>query len=391
MYTINKHLLWIRARKHSTFEVSFTKSITNRYNTLMQNVASIVKIIAAFFTSAVCSSKYNSSAFKRNVTLLLFLWVSSGAFAQSFQPVNVNATPEAKALLNYLYSIKGKAILSGEHGGGSRFLDSTKAITGKYPALWGSDFIWSGPTGGGQRVVDEAIANYSKGYIIALMWHQGRPNDQPPYGFKESVQAKMTDEEWEQLITPNTEMNKKWIAQVDTIAFYLKELQAAHVPVLWRPYHEMNGVWFWWGNRPGKNGIQKLWVMMYDRFVNYHHLNNLLWVWGANGPRDIPMDEAYSYKGFYPGAKYVDILGADVYHSDYEQKDYNELLKLANGKIIALTEVGELPKPEILASQPVWTWFMIWTNFLWVNNTHEQVNAIFSRPETISLGDKKVY
>ena len=129
---------------------------------------------------------------------------------------------------------------------------------------------------------------------------------------------------------------------------------------------------------------------MYDRYVNYHHLNNLLWVWGANGPRDIPLDEAFSYKGFYPGGTYVDILGADIYHSDYEQKDYNELLKLSKGKIMALTEVGELPKPGILDAQPRWAWFMEWTNFLWHNNTHAEVNAIYSRPETISLSDLKL-
>jgi mannan endo-1,4-beta-mannosidase len=332
----------------------------------MQNVYSTCKVISAF---------------------LLVLFFGAQSFAQPFAPVNKNATPEAKALLAYLYSIKGKSILSGEHGGGNRFLDSVKSITGKYPAVWGSDFIWSYPNGGGQRVVDEAIANYKKGYIIALMWHQGRPMDSPPYGFRESVQAKMSDADFQQIVTPGTELNKKWLTQLDTIAYYLKELQDAHVPVLWRPYHEMNGVWFWWGNRPGKDGVQKLWIMMYDRFVNYHHLNNLLWVWGANGPRDIPKDEAYSYAPFYPGAKYVDILGADVYHSDYEQKDYNELLAVAKGKVIALTEVGEMPKPEILDAQPEWAWFMVWTNFLWNNNSRQQVNAIYSRPQTISRDD----
>ena len=60
----------------------------------------------------------------------------------------------------------------------------------------------------------------------------------------------------------------------------------------------MNGVWFWWGNKKGKDGIAKLWKMMYDRYTNHFKLNNLLWVWGANGVRDIPGDEAYAYKDF---------------------------------------------------------------------------------------------
>jgi mannan endo-1,4-beta-mannosidase len=316
--------------------------------------------------------------------LLAALLIPLMVHSQVFKPVNANASPEAKQLLNYLYRVKGKSMLSGQQGGGDRFLDSVKAITGKYPAIWGSDFIWSGSKDVGQKVVDETIERYKKGYLITLMWHQGRPIDNPPYGWKESIQAKLTDEEWQQLVTPNTQLNKKWLAQIDVVASYLKQLQDAHVPVLWRPYHEMNGVWFWWGNRPGSRGVVKLWKMMYDRYVNFHHLNNLLWVWGANGPRDIPFDEAYAYQGFYPGASYVDILGADIYHSDYEQKDYKELLDLAKGKIIALTEVGELPKPEILKKQPEWAWFMVWTDFLWNNNKSDLVKEIYTSPQTLN-------
>ena len=135
------------------------------------------------------------------------------------------------------------------------------------------------------------------------MWHEGKPTDSPPYEFSRNVIAKMTDAEWNKLITPGSELNKKWLVQIDIIAGYLKQLQDAGVTVLWRPYHEMNGVWFWWGNRKGENGIVKLWKMMYERYTNYHHLNNLLWVWGANGLRDIPFDEAYAYKDYYPGAR----------------------------------------------------------------------------------------
>lgn len=315
--------------------------------------------------------------------LIFFVW---NAKAQRFAPVNPNATPEVRKLLNYLYDINGKKLISGQHNYNQSmdvFSDSVKAITGKYPKLWGTDFIWNGTKDNGQAIVNEAINKNKAGYLVTLMWHQGRPTDEPPFGWKESIQGKLTDTEWQQLITPNTALNIKWLAQIDQIASYLKQLQDAHVPVLWRPYHEMNGVWFWWGNRPGKNGVTKLWEMMYNRFTNYHHLNNLLWIWGANGLRDIPGDEAYSYSKFYPGAKYVDILGADIYHADYEQKDYNELLKLAKGKIIALTEVGALPNPEILKAQPMWAWFMVWTSWLLTDNKKEAVKEVYSNKGTI--------
>jgi mannan endo-1,4-beta-mannosidase len=323
---------------------------------------------------------------KKIILLLFCLLVIVRLQAQSFQPVNKTASPEAKKLLAFIYSIKGKYIISGQHNFNHQlnlYSDSSYALTGKYPALWGSDFILSGTSDLGQDIVNEAIKKWQQGYIVTLMWHQGRPIDEPPYGWKESVQGKLTDAQWNELVTQGTALNKKWLAQIDKIAGYLKQLQDAHVPVLWRPYHEMNGVWFWWGNKKGENGITKLWKMMYDRYTNYHHLNNLIWIWGANGIRDIPQDEAYSYKDYYPGANYVDVLGADVYHFDYEQKDYDELLQLAHGKLIALTEVGELPKPEILAAQPEWAWFMVWTNFLWSDNTPERVRQVYGLPQTL--------
>jgi mannan endo-1,4-beta-mannosidase len=320
--------------------------------------------------------------------LLLFSGLTS--HSQGIAPVNKNASPEAKKLLSYIYSIYGKQMLSGQHNYNEnmdRFSDSVQAITGKRPAVWGTDFIWNGTKDPGQRIVDESIKKSKEGYLITLMWHQGRPTDIAPYGWKESIQGKLTDIEWKQLITPGTEINKRWLAQIDQIAEHLKKLKDANVPVLWRPYHEMNGVWFWWGNKKGKDGVAKLWQMMYDRYTNYHKLNNLIWVWGANGPRDIPKDEAFAYKDFYPGHQFVDILGTDVYNADYEQRDYNELLSLAQGRPIALTEVGELPKGEILDAQPKWAWFLVWSSWLWTHNTKERVKEVYNRPTTLTVDE----
>lgn len=320
------------------------------------------------------------------ILALIILMSSMYVFAQN-KAANINASPEAQKLLNYIYSIDGKYTLAGQHNYSPRFdqyMDTVKSITGKTPALWGTDFILHGTEDFGNEVVLEAIKKWTDGFIVTLMWHSGRPTDNPPYGWKESIQAELTDSEWLELTTADTELNKRWLAQVDKIASYLKQLRDANVPVLWRPYHEMNGVWFWWGDKKGPDGFQKLWKMMFDRFVNYHQLNNLIWVWNANAPRDIPFDEAFSYIDFYPGADYVDILATDVYHYDYEQKDYLELLELANGKPIALGECGELPKPEILELQSKWTWFMVWSNWIIIDNTPERVKSIYNLSQVIT-------
>lgn len=323
-------------------------------------------------------------------TLLVF---TGAAAAQPAPPVNAHASPEAKRLLAYLYSVSGHKILSGQHNYNhemNRYLERAHELSGKYPALWGTDFIFNGTEDPGARIVAEAIRKHHDGYIVTLMWHGGRPMDDPPFAWKESIQAELTDAEWKELVTDGTALNKRWQVQVDRVAGHLAQLRDAGVPVLWRPYHEMNGVWFWWGDKKGANGYQKLWKMMFDRFVKVHHLDNLLWVWDANGPRDLPKDQAFAYALYYPGARYVDVLATDIYNFDYEQKDYDELLRLARGKPIALGEVGELPNLEILDAQPKWSWFMVWSNWLETHNTPQRVKEVYDRPRTLTHDQVRV-
>jgi len=323
----------------------------------------------------------------KKIALVLGVMLSNLNYAQI--PVNENATPEAKQLLIYIASL-GDRILSGQHSYNEdpgKFYESVYKITGDYPAVWGTDFYWNGQNDPGERVVKSAIEKAKEGALVTLMWHVGRPTDSPPYDWSESVQNKLSDENWKQLLSPGTDLHSRWLKQVDHIASYLKDLEKARVPVLWRPYHEMNGVWFWWGNKPA--AYKKLWKMLYNRLTEYHQLNNLIWVWNANAPRDIPFDEAFAYEGFYPGPEYVDILATDVYHYDYEQHDYEALLKLAAGKPIALGEVGELPKPNILQKQPKWSWFMVWSNWIETANTVNRVQEIYNYSKTLSKDEIK--
>lgn len=328
------------------------------------------------------------------LAIILLILGSVPLRAQRYEPVNKNATPEARKLLEFLYDKGDDYLISGQHNYNEtvdKFSDKVVSITGKTPALWGTDFIWRGTEDPGEHIVRETIKKHQAGHIVTLMWHAGRPTDNPPFDWKGSIQADLSDAEWQELTTPGTQLHQRWEKQVDAVAAYLKQLQEANIPVLWRPYHEMNGVWFWWGDKKGKDGFVKLWKMMYDRYVNHHQLNNLIWVWNANAARDIPKDEAFAYQEFYPGADYVDVLATDVYHFDYEQKDYNELLELANGKPIALGEVGELPKAEILEAQPKWSWFMVWANWIETHNTPERVKEVYELPNTLTHGQLELF
>jgi mannan endo-1,4-beta-mannosidase len=118
----------------------------------------------------------------------------------------------------------------------------------------------------------------------------------------------------------------------------------------------MNGDWFWWGKKPGPDGYRRLYRMLFDRFVNFHGLDNLLWVYNANEIRA----NVDPYATHYPGADVVDILATDVYQNGFAQADYQQLSALAQGKPIALGEVGQPPGVDVLKKQPRWAWFMLW-------------------------------
>ena len=307
----------------------------------------------------------------------------------SCEPVNPQATIEAKNLLRSLCAISGKGILSGQHNFPNQRSQDTElvySLTGQHPAIWSSDF---GFTSGDDKdsidhrdlIIKEAQKQFAAGSLIYLCWHVVRPMDDEPVlpiiGFKTSVEGKLTDDQWTELITPGTPLHGRWAKYVDTAAKYLAQLQDAHIPVLWRPYHESNGNFFWWGGRPGAQGSQQLYREMYERLTHVHHLNNLIWVWDQNVPGG-------RFADFFPGQQYVDVVACDNYGALLDSY-YRSLLKLANGKPIALGEVGRPPSRETLRSQPKWVWFMTWAGMV-----NSDFRNIYEDPITLNRSDPRL-
>jgi mannan endo-1,4-beta-mannosidase len=213
------------------------------------------------------------------------------------------------------------------------------------------------------------------------MWHAVRPIEDEPVSFEQSIQGQITSQDWQDLVTAGTPINERWKSQVDVIAWHLKQLRDAGVPVLWRPYHEMNGGWFWWGKKRGDNGYKRLYRMLFDRLVRFHGLDNLLWVYGAN-ELNANVDP---YEDYYPGDDVVDILATDVYRGGFARRDYDALLALARNKPIALGEVGEPPTTQILESEPRWTWFMTSGEPLGGAEYTEVLRGIYGSEKTLTL------
>lgn len=271
---------------------------------------------------------------------------------------------------------------------------------GKTPVVYSTD--WGFALGGDkdsykarQKIVDEVIKQNKLGSIITICWHAVPPTADEPVTFQplpgadssklESVQGRLLEKQFEDILTPGTALYKHWCKQVDTIAVYLKKLQDAHVPIIWRPYHEMNGNWFWWGGRVirDKYSTVRLYRQLFDRLVNYHKLNNLIWMWNV----DRPSTPQRKFSNFYVGNNYFDIASLDVYGSDFSQRYYDSLLALAKGKPIALGEVGNPPTPEVLKLQPKWTYYVIWAGMV-RNTTKKEFKKLTNDSHVLTLDDE---
>jgi mannan endo-1,4-beta-mannosidase len=316
------------------------------------------------------------------------------------EPVNPHASPQAKALLEMYYALSGNYTLTGQHNypaTGDRNSRFAAEYSGKTPAIWSTDMGFAAEGDydsylARPDIVKEAIRQHKKGSIITICWHAVPPTADEPVTFMPqgptppdslaSVQGQLPDEQFRDVLTPGTRLHKHWEAQVDTVAYYLKQLQEAGVPVLWRPYHEMNGDWFWWGGRVGEYSTSDLYRQLFDRYVNHHHLDNLIWVWNV----DRPSTPVRKFSNFYPGNKYLDIVSLDVYGSDFNPDYYDSLKVLSMGKPMLFGEVGNPPFPDILDAQPGWTSWVIWAGMT-RNTTKKQFKKLYNDPRILTQDD----
>jgi mannan endo-1,4-beta-mannosidase len=134
------------------------------------------------------------------------------------------------------------------------------------------------------------------------------------------------------LLVAGTPVHERWMRQLDDLAAGLQDLQSAGVVVLWRPFHEMNGAWFWWGAQDPVTFIQ-VWLQMFDYFTKTKGLHNLVWVYSPN--------HGLHTADYYPGDGYADLVGLDAYTDFIDPahiKGYPELALLP--KPFGFTEYG---------------------------------------------------
>ncbi|MEI6578809.1 MAG: glycosyl hydrolase [Eubacteriales bacterium] len=280
---------------------------------------------------------------------------------------NANASVNAKAVYSYICSTYKHKILTGQQestyiAGPEYEMDYIKATTGKLPAIRGMDFILDDFDGVVQRAKDW----WDKGGIVTICWHCGSDFSN---GYQECLNSNIAN--WDAALTEGTPEYTALIAGMDKAAAALQELDDAGVPVLWRPFHEAGGDWFWW-SRGGAQNLVKLWRIMYTRYTDYWKLDNLIWVYGYQAKPETP-------KLWYPGDGYVDIAGADSYYGGTQALLYDRIkFFIGNRKPICFHETGTIPKMDDLQKWGVdWSYFMTWhSEFLMEDKWNTKANLI---------------
>ncbi|WP_024857845.1 glycosyl hydrolase [Ruminococcus albus] len=291
---------------------------------------------------------------------------------------NPNASDNAKRLYSFLRAVYGKYTISGQYSGDNMGYESREFIeinkrTGKTPAILGLDVMNLGistkvdhKAGGGDMVPIQAMDWYNNhNGIVTLCWHWHAPSQYLEVNGQPWWRGFYTDSTNFDLGKAMSGEDKEGydaiVAELDNMAEQLKPLAEADIPILWRPLHEAagdprypNNAWFWWG-ASGREPYLELYKLMYDKFVNEYHLDNLIWVWNAQN------------QSWYPGDEYVDIVGYDCYPAERDsssQKYYYDLLKECSptgSKIIAETENGAMFDPDAAFNEGTrWAYFSTW-------------------------------
>lgn len=308
-------------------------------------------------------------------------------------PCDKKAIPQVHRVLEYLNSIEGKNILTGQHTQ-SMGMEEVECIfreTGKYPALCGFELLayspninWKDADEACLTEIREASGTLQRAYewaqkkgLITLTWHWFSPMG----GHDKAFYSEKTDFDADKALCEGTMENLAMCHDLDIMAELLRGFQEKGIPILWRPFHEAEGNWFWWGVK-GPETAKKLYQFMFRYFTQKHEIHNLIWVWNS------PLIEGYV------GDEYCDIISRDMYppahaHSDFAKR-WEELCKITKEKKgAAIAEIGVIPDGDMLNETHIpWLWYMTWSHDFCLTekfNTWDALRKLYHHSVAVTL------
>lgn len=306
-----------------------------------------------------------------SVVLLLLV---SASFSQKNKPIDAKATKETKALYYNLGKLSAEHILFGHqhateygHGwSGEADRSDVKSVTGSHPAVIGVDF--SGLSGRPDNMIGEEkdalrkniAATYDRGGVTTVSWHFSNPVSGGGFYWKDSISLPAV-----KLIIPGASHHEKYKTILRTIADLAKTTKGKDgklVPMIFRPYHEFDGDWFWWGrSHCTVDEFKALWKFTVSYLRDSLDVHNFIYAFSP----DNKFNTEAQFLERYPGDEWVDMVGMDNYgdfgrDGKYNVEDGLKKLKIVSdyaikaGKLAAFTETG-------LESIPNTSW---WTEVL---------------------------
>ncbi len=257
---------------------------------------------------------------KMIITLLLCI---TSTFAQ----IDPNATLEAKSLYKRLNKIslsinsnqkilighqnaftEGRGWRQGNQDVGGELKSDMNDAVGVHPSVLGIDFSEIGDWNK-DLIIYQIRKLHEMGGVFTLSWHMKALIDDG----KGDNSSKDTSTKIVKRILKGGDHHQVLLSQLDKLASFLNEIK--DIPVIFRPWHEHNYSWFWWGKRHcSKEEYIELWKTTVD-YLMKKGVHNLLYAYSPNQIRN-------DYLERYPGDNYVDILGVDHYY-------YNKIVDIA--------------------------------------------------------------
>ncbi|OWF47696.1 uncharacterized protein LOC110454029 [Mizuhopecten yessoensis] len=266
-------------------------------------------------------------------------------------------------------------------------LCDVKGVTGEYPAVLGVDL-------GSLEDFRLNIAAYlakkaaDRGMVITVSWHS--PNPVTGHSFYLSKDNGNVLHSIRKIL-PGGDHHANFTHRLDVVAHWLNHLYDSHgkkIPVIFRPFHEMNGNWFWWGTNSRTKNTAHEYILLYRYVVEYLRdqkgVHNVLYAYSPG-----KLHHNTDYMTYYPGDDYVDVLGMDFYYSTHTTDpdvltQYMQLVTdfaHSKGKIAAITEIG-------LSDNGIDTQHTFWTdkvlNVMKAGNFHHKVAYLLTWQNTCS-------
>ena len=303
--------------------------------------------------------------------VLLFLVAPVSVFAQIM--VDVSATPLTKKAYASLFEIQKRGVVFGHqddlaYGVGWKYIDGNsdiKLITGEYPGIYGWDIahIEKKSTTNIDKVPFDKIKRYivegfDRGGLITISWHA--PNPLTGGDAWDTTHGTVAS------ILPNGQKHQQYIQWLDRVTAFLQALktkEGIQIPILFRPFHELTGNWFWWcKNSCSPDEFKQLWRFTVSYLRDKRQLHHLIYVYNT-----ADFGSSTEFLERYPGDEWVDVLSFDRYQ--FEGKNgtalFNEVMTnqltilnqvaIQKNKPVALAETGYEAIPD-----PTW-----WTTTLY--------------------------